>query len=218
MNMDRSNTGQRWIGFALALLALIGLAGSAKESDWKICEDDNLPPARIIAACSNVIRAGDTNFNLSIAHKYRGYAYKDVGNLDSALSDFTRGITLDPTVGDNYHGRALVYAVRKDFAKALEDIDRALARAKDKRRGLFVRGGILVDMNRLEEAHAAYEHLVRLDPTSDDTAAHHSLANTLLKLGRRSEAIALLRVCVRVTQHDTIREGCKKELRGLSAE
>ena len=49
-------------------------------------------------------------------------------------------------------------------------------------------GNSLPDMGRSEEALAAYERVVRLDP--DDAVAHSGRGNVLYDLGRPQEALA----------------------------
>ncbi|MRR16647.1 MAG: tetratricopeptide repeat protein [Deltaproteobacteria bacterium] len=69
----------------------------------------------------------DMNPNDYSAYKQRGDLYSKIGKYDQALKDYNQSIALDPKdAAGAYYGRALVYAVKKDVGKALQDLRSAV--------------------------------------------------------------------------------------------
>ena len=45
----------------------------------------------------------------AVFYNNRGWAYRDQGELDKAIADFTKAIELDPTYAVAYNNRGFVY-------------------------------------------------------------------------------------------------------------
>ncbi len=61
------------------------------------------------------------------AYLNRGRVFADAGRLDEALSDYGRAIELrpdSPDFADPYYYRAVVYYEKKEYSKALADIEK----------------------------------------------------------------------------------------------
>ncbi|MDR3000325.1 MAG: tetratricopeptide repeat protein [Fibromonadaceae bacterium] len=59
---------------------------------------------------------------------FRGSKYWWIGEFDKAIDDYTKAIQLDPNcehVYGAYRGRGLAYAAKKDFTKAISDLETA---------------------------------------------------------------------------------------------
>jgi tetratricopeptide (TPR) repeat protein len=79
---------------------------------------------------------------------------------------------------------------RKNFDKALQKLDEAIAEASDRPVLHYHRGLCLAKTNRFEESLAAFERAVQLDPKAAD--AHYGKGEVLKRLKRYKEAVAAL--------------------------
>jgi tetratricopeptide (TPR) repeat protein len=68
--------------------------------------------------------------NQADAFTARGTYYQSKNDTAKALADFERSLLLNPTV-DGYFQRGQVYAALKQFDKAIQDYDRAIAERRD---------------------------------------------------------------------------------------
>src|SRR5262249_1190139 len=98
----------RW---SIPWLSLIGLvaASPAWSDDAADCNDiDN--PDRVISGCSNIISTGlKSGAELAGIYANRGLAYWSKGNYDSAITDLTKVIELNPRDAAAYANRGLAY-------------------------------------------------------------------------------------------------------------
>ena len=98
--------------------------------------------------------------------------YKNAGNkaftdgrFDEAVTAFSKAIELE----DNYvffSNRSGAYASMKRFQDALNDADACVKRAPQWAKGYSRRGGALFGLGRLEDAKAAYEEGLKLEPSN----------------------------------------------------
>jgi tetratricopeptide (TPR) repeat protein len=102
------------------LLALLtpGFADTVGECEW--AGDD---PRAVIDACTTLLSGGG-----AAAWMYfnRGLAFKILGELAEAASDYTKAIELDPSFGAAYTNRGNVRVLRNDLHGALADFRKAL--------------------------------------------------------------------------------------------
>src|SRR5215472_3919275 len=110
-NTRSANMIARTLGMRLTVACLImGLAApalGASRKDHADCNAEN-DPARNIAGCARIV--GDLSESArtrSIAHVGRGIAYLAKGDRDSAITDFTDAIRLDPKNALAYNNRGL---------------------------------------------------------------------------------------------------------------
>jgi len=103
----------------------------------------------------------------------RAGALFHLGRLDEALESCDRAIAADPRASEAWDSRALV----------LLELDRpaAIAIAPGEANAHYHRGNALRELARVEEAIAAYERAIALDPRH--AAAHRNLADALLLCG-----------------------------------
>jgi len=99
------------------------------------------------------------------------YDYEQ-GNCDQAIVDYARTIELNPDLAEAYNNRAYIYMVKKEYALALPDLDRALQLRPNYVNALMNRGDIHnyyyeIDYTR---AVADYDQVLSLDPN----AAEHT--------------------------------------------
>jgi tetratricopeptide (TPR) repeat protein len=98
---------------------------SARFSDYVLEELQGLLVNRkrlTVSDRSNLeLRRNELNFQLS-----RGVAYKDKGEHDKAVADYTQALRLDPNYAAAYINRGIAYSYKEDYARARADWEKAL--------------------------------------------------------------------------------------------
>jgi tetratricopeptide (TPR) repeat protein len=130
--------------------------------------------------------------------QYQAYAnlaevYRRQGKLDESLAQLDTAVGLKPSA-ELYRARARWHLGRKDFARALPDLEQAIAleppvgkstlQAEDHAE----RGRILYRRGRYRDALRAFDRALALHP-ADYPLAHRLRAEALLELGRCREAV-----------------------------
>lgn len=78
-------------------------------------------------ACTRVMNSGRLpREQFYIGYFNRGAGYRKAGDLDAALADFNRVVSLNPDFARAFHARGLVRDEQDQPDKALEDVDRAI--------------------------------------------------------------------------------------------
>jgi tetratricopeptide (TPR) repeat protein len=104
------------------LVASLGLAATAALADSKSdCLDSKDHDLRI-KGCSLLLQRNPKDV---IAYHNRGDAYGLKGDLDRAISDYTKAIELDPNYAPAYNGRGRAYTSKGDYTRAVADVTRA---------------------------------------------------------------------------------------------
>jgi tetratricopeptide (TPR) repeat protein len=96
----------------------------------------------------------------------RGRAQTLLGRLDAAMEDFERARQLDPTAFWVHTGIAQVMRARREFAKALEEIDKGLTLRPDDPTGLTEKAEIMLGLGRSQEAFKLVQDALIYDPYS----------------------------------------------------
>jgi tetratricopeptide (TPR) repeat protein len=97
------------------------------------------------------------------------------------------GVTL-PNFAHDYQFRSMAGYDKGNFQQALADIDRSVALDPLDSASLYQRGNVLFALNRLEDAQAAYEQVLKFIP--GNAGVWNNLGTTLDELGRTDEALA----------------------------
>lgn len=94
----------------------------------------------------------------------RGMSKRSVFDFLGALAAFDQLIDYCPDYAEGYNQRAFVHYLRRDFAAALADLDRALALSPRHIAALSGRALSLYGLSRLEEARQALSEALKLNP------------------------------------------------------
>lgn len=94
----------------------------------------------------------------------RGMTRRSAFDFLGAMSDFDRLIDYCPDYAEGYNQRAFVHYLRRDFAAALEDLDRALALSPRHVAAMSGRALSLLGLARPDEARSALQEALRLNP------------------------------------------------------
>jgi tetratricopeptide (TPR) repeat protein len=111
------------------------------------------------------------NPNLAVAYYYRG-AILAQNDPDRALVALSKAIALDPKDPDFFRQRSSVHLNRKDYARAINDLTRAIGLAKNPKTEYFLRGSAYEDAGDRDKAIADYQASLLLDPDSDMLRRH----------------------------------------------
>jgi tetratricopeptide (TPR) repeat protein len=105
---------------ACVVLALLTPVFSDTVGDCKWAGND---PRAVIDGCTALIGGGGAS---AWMYFNRGLAFKILGQLAEAHSDYTKAIEYDPSLGAAYTNRGNVRALSNDLAGALADFRKAL--------------------------------------------------------------------------------------------
>lgn len=122
------------------------------------------------------------------AAKAAGNAALSEGRLEDAVAAYTEAITLEPDNHIFHSNRSGAHARARNFAQAEADAARCIALAPGWARGYSRRGFALFSLSRFEEAAAAYEKGLGIDP--DDQSLRDGLRKAQGMAGRASAGVA----------------------------
>lgn len=133
-------------------------------------------------------------------------AYDANGFADAAMVTYAQAAALDPDEFLWPYQLAFLHAESGEPERALDSLARALAIDASYRPAWLQRGAWLLDVNRHEDAEAAYRQLL-LDARDDETtvAATAGLARVLLRQERPKEAVTLLTPLIADSAHPYLR-------------
>jgi serine/threonine protein kinase/tetratricopeptide (TPR) repeat protein len=98
----------------------------------------------------------------------RGTLYLAHAQPEAAIRDFDEHIRLSPNVAWSYHNRGLAYLRKEQFDRAITDFDAGLNAAGNDRiwagNCILGRGDALVLAGHTDQADAAYQECLKLDP------------------------------------------------------
>jgi tetratricopeptide (TPR) repeat protein len=98
------------------------------------------------------------------SYAYRGYCHLRLMDNTQAMSDLNEALRLDPNATDPYLYRGEIERRQKLYDAALRDFDEHIKRAPRDPRGFIGRGDILEATGRIQEALAAVENALTVDP------------------------------------------------------
>jgi len=102
------------------------------------------------------------------AFGHRAWAWKQKGEVDSAIKDYNEAIRLDPKVADWFNNRAAVWFDKKEYDKAIADNDKAIRLDPKVARPFKNRGIAWSAKKEYAKAIADYDKAIRLDPKHAD--------------------------------------------------
>src|SRR5580704_15845876 len=114
-----------WLFACLAVVALAGLPTVAAADDGYTCAKQSGDLA--IAACSRAIASGEfRGEELAKIYANRGTEYKNKGDLDRAIADYSEAIRLDPEHVKAYNNRGITWAAKGELDRAIADYSEAI--------------------------------------------------------------------------------------------
>jgi len=136
---------------------------SASYHFWqgRIFQSDN----KMDEAISSFSKAINRRDGWGLAYQWRAAAYRDIGDLEAALEDYTRVLELEPEAYW-FNRRGLVYEEQKAFDKAVADYTRAIELNPKWAVAYNNRGFARMNLKQWEKAKTDFETAIRLDPSA----------------------------------------------------
>jgi hypothetical protein len=131
-----------------------------------------------------------------LRHTYQGYGRR------SRIAVVARDILDNPSAA-NLEELGELYWDEKEYAKAREAFDRAIATRSDSPHSFYRRGLCTMELGESAVALPDFEHVVRTDPKFDSYRAQLMLAKAYIATGREQDAGPLL---TEVIQHSNTPE------------
>ena len=129
-----------------------------------------------------------------------GFSYLHEGDLTRAEEFLRKAAAEKQEPVDAYIGLAILEFKKKEFASSLIDLDRVLKVKPDSAETRKLRGEVLIELGRFDEAEAELKKSVALMP--DLRAAHMALANLYFRKKDLSQAEASLRKVLDLKEED----------------
>jgi len=101
------------------------------------------------------------------------------GAYSDALSHFHAAVEGDPNNYMSYYKRATVYMALSRSRPALADLDKIIKLKPDFLKARQMRGGLLLKMGRLDEAHIDLENVVRHEPANEEAMRLYNMIDPL---------------------------------------
>lgn len=139
---------------------------------------------------------------ISHAYSNRGIAFQRMDQLDRAIEDFSRALTLDPSRSQNYYNRGIIFQRRGQLDKAIEDYSRAIAINPSYYMAYGNRGLAFESINRLDKAIEDYNRVIALYPSYYIIYAYRG--RTFKRMGHIDKAIADFTAAINLNQNDAL--------------
>ena len=123
-----------------------------------------------------------------VAYHNRALAFKDAGDYERAIADFTTALSISPQFIDAYNNRGLAYKNKKEFKKALADFDTALSLSPRYAKAWCNRGLTCTLIGEYQRAIADLNQALALDPQF--AIACYNRGNAYAAIAENERAIA----------------------------
>jgi Tfp pilus assembly protein PilF len=110
-----------------------------------------------------VIEAG-TQFN-PLAYNNRGHVYRDRGEFDKAISDYTVAITQEPAQAEYLVSRGVALCEKGDLELAMTDLDRAIVLSPNEYLAYNNRGNVWYRKGEYDRANEDFTQAINLKPS-----------------------------------------------------
>jgi tetratricopeptide (TPR) repeat protein len=107
--------------------------------------------------------------SIALNYRLRAAARKLNADTDGAIRDITEAMRLDPDVPELFHHRAIFWIEKKDFAKALADLETGLSRKPGYRPMLLSRALVHSKTAAYAESAKDYEAILKADDRDVET-------------------------------------------------
>ncbi len=182
------------------------------ERDLRVCSG-NGPAAERIAACSRVIEDYAANDEASsAAYEARGRAYRELGDTDGAIEDFTTALAKDGTNTNALFQRSATYALKEEYQSAIRDSELALQRQPEGRHIRKLNGLLLFKTGKPNEAILELNAVLEDEPHDVSTLLMRAVAH--LDTGEKGSAERDARRALEIDPED---EEAKELLEALGA-
>ena len=118
----------------------------------------------------------------------RGFVNYNLGQMDNAISDFSKAIELNPKYKDAYNNRSIAYCQRNQFDKAIGDYTKAIDLDPLYTAAYYNRGIAYENLKQWDKALIDFTKAIELNPIYAEAYCNRGVANR--NLGNVENAIA----------------------------
>jgi len=142
----------------------------------------------------------------SLAYTNLGSAYQKMGQLDRAMENYDKAITLDPNDYLAYTNRGVILDKMGESDRALESYGKAVISNPGDYKAYFNRGLLYDKMGRIAEAIEDFEMALRLNMMDPGTVAwaHNNLGILYGKAGMYDRSIAEFNIAIAIDPNNPI--------------
>ena len=123
------------------------------------------------SAPSKVAKLSTANIAKAVEAKEDGNTHFKAGRWDAAITSYSKAMSLDPMNEVYPLNRAMAWIKKKDWLHAIEDSDRAISLNTRSVKGFFRKATALHELKRKEEALAAVQQVLLLEPKNGPAKA-----------------------------------------------
>lgn len=135
-----------------------------------------------ITLYTEALETGDLGDNELIeTYNNRGAAYADLGMVEDAINDFTRGVEVNDRVAELYNNRGLAYGSIAEYEKAIKDINRAIELNPEYAAAYNNRGNIRRKLKQYDLAIKDFNQALKINPDYASIYANRGLAYGSMK-------------------------------------
>jgi tetratricopeptide (TPR) repeat protein len=124
---------------------------------------------------------------LAVVYAYRGSAHFAKGEINAAISDYDRAISINPRFAGAYNDRGIARHAKRDLNGALADFDQSIRLSPAVAESYNNRGNVYSEMGDLRGAIADFDHAIKINPHLAD--AYCNRGNSLRDSGDIDGAI-----------------------------
>lgn len=185
--MNQKTSNRLLLAIAVAALCLPFIRAQASPvrlaqmpSFVQDCTSESVPTPQRIENCNKLVDAVPANLREK-AYLARGHAYRDGGDLDHAIADYTAAIGLAPHDKEALYSRGYALHDRGEFDRAIADYTAAIAIDDNDGDTYYARAVSYHAKGDLDHAIADYTTVIRLKP--DFANAYHNRGVAYRKKG-----------------------------------
>src|SRR5262249_39662668 len=114
-------------GLAVAIAGAPACAAADETEDLsKLCDNARKSPEAGIPACTRLLDPKRTGVNIAAVYLQRGNAWFALGNYDSAITDYSNAVNVNPRFIDAYLNRGQAWFKKGDFDRAIKEFGEAI--------------------------------------------------------------------------------------------
>ncbi|MBN1521665.1 MAG: tetratricopeptide repeat protein [Candidatus Aureabacteria bacterium] len=117
----------------------------------------------------------------------QGVGFIDSGDYQSAIREFTRVISIDPSYGDAYYNRAIAYSSLEDYDNAIKDYTKAIEMNPQDYEAYNYRAAIYETKGETQKAIDGYTKAVEINPNYD--SAFNNRGVLYFRMGQYDKAM-----------------------------
>lgn len=100
------------------------------------------------------------------AYMWRGVAYFNIQNYDSAIIDFNKSIEIDPDYYEPYYWLGVIYYNQQNYNDALKFLDLSISKNSNNVNSYIWKGLCYMNMNEYHKAIEQYSKAIEIDPNN----------------------------------------------------